>query len=111
MKQPECTRPSTLLSKLSGLFHTVWWRFSLARVLSIYCGQRAVLYVLSGFVHVSGAIVIEFLSQDMINDSLPYMQAVAVEAGCEMAGACFFLAVNLHLLQKQTEHSNLESPE
>ena len=73
--------------------------------------QRAGLYVLSGFVYVSGAIVIELLSEDMINDSLAYMLAVAVEEGCEMAGACLFLAVNLHFLPRQTEHSNLELPE
>lgn len=65
--------------------------------------QRAALYVLSGVIYVSGAIIIELLSEDMDSDSLSYMLAVAVEEGSEMAGACLFLAVNLRYLPRQME--------
>lgn len=55
----------------------------------------AVMFVLSGTVFVSGAIIIELLSEDMDSDSLGYMLAVAVEEGFEMFGAWLLLTTLL----------------
>ena len=49
------------------------------------------LFILSGFIFVSGALIIELLSEDLDSDSLFYMMAVAVEEGLEMFGAWLFL--------------------
>lgn len=58
-------------------------------------GKLAVLFVLSGVLYVSGAIVTELLSEDMESDSWAYAMAVALEEGLEMSGALLFLTVNL----------------
>lgn len=71
--------------------------------------RRAALYLVSGLVFVSGAIIIELLSEDMDSDSLRYMLAVAVEEGCEMLGAWLFLAENLRLLSTRAQ-SNAAMP-
>ena len=54
-----------------------------------------ILFIISGVLFVSGAIVTELLSEDMDSDSLAYMLAVALEEGLEMFGALMFLIVNL----------------
>lgn len=58
--------------------------------------KLAVMFVLSGFLYVSGAIIVELLSEDLESDSLVYMLAVAVEEGLEMIGALLFLATVLN---------------
>lgn len=58
--------------------------------------RLACLFVLSGFLYVSGAIIVELLSEDLESDSLVYMLAVAVEEGLEMIGALLFLATVLN---------------
>lgn len=58
--------------------------------------KLAFLFVASGLTFVSGAIGVEFLSEDMDEDSLAYAFAVALEEGMEMFGAWMFLAVNLN---------------
>lgn len=50
------------------------------------------IFILSGVVFVSGAIIVELLSEDMDSDSLGYMLAVALEEGLEMLGAWLFLS-------------------
>ena len=61
----------------------------------------AILYLISGAIFVSGALVIELLSEDMKTKSLEYALATALEEGMEMAGALVFLWVNLDILKKQ----------
>ena len=53
------------------------------------------MFILSGFVFVSGAIIVELLSEEMDSDSLAYIMAVAVEEGLEMLGAWLFLVTLL----------------
>ena len=62
-----------------------------------------VLLLASGFLYVSGAIVVELLSEDMDSDTLSYMMAVAVEEGLEMLGALLFLATILSQMKKNEE--------
>jgi len=62
--------------------------------------KLALLFVLSGAIFVSGAIVTELLSEDMESDSWGYAMAVALEEGLEMFGALLFLYVNLRELGK-----------
>ena len=69
-------------------------------------GKLAVMFVLSGFLYVSGAIIVELLSEDLDSDSLVYMLAVAVEEGLEMLGALLFLATVLNEMRSSgNEHS------
>ena len=65
--------------------------------------RLALLFILSGFLYVSGAIVIELLSEDMESDSLAYMLTVAVEEGLEMMGALLFLVVMLRQMRSGEE--------
>jgi len=62
------------------------------------------LFILSGVVFVSGAIIVELLSEDMDSDSLGYMLAVALEEGLEMLGAWLFLRT---LLKEMLGQNNL----
>jgi len=61
--------------------------------------QIAILFVLSGTLYLSGALLVEWLSRDMDEETLLYAIAVAVEEGFEMVGALCFLAVNLYRLR------------
>ncbi len=65
--------------------------------------RLAGLFLLSGFLFVSGAIIVELLSQDMDEETLAYNVAVALEEGLEMLGALFFLLVNLKEMQNNGE--------
>lgn len=62
--------------------------------------RLAILYVVSGLMYVSGAIIIELLSEDMDEDHISYSFATALEEGLEMLGAWLFLSVNLSVLRK-----------
>lgn len=55
--------------------------------------RLALLFILAGFLYVSGAIVVELLSEDMESETLAYSLVVAVEEGLEMIGALLFLFV------------------
>ena len=57
------------------------------------------LFILSGFIYVSGIIGVELLSEDMEEDSLAYGFATGFEESLEMLGAWLFLAVNLNDLK------------
>jgi hypothetical protein len=61
--------------------------------------RTAIWFMISGATFVSGALVVEYLSRDMEEESLHYALAVALEEGLEMAGALLFLGVNLNRLQ------------
>lgn len=60
----------------------------------------ALLFILSGVLFVSGAIVTELLSEDMDSDSWGYALSVALEEGLEMFGALLFLQLNLRELTR-----------
>ena len=62
-------------------------------------GKLALLFILSGALFVSGAIVTELFSEDMESDSWGYAVAVALEEGLEMFGALLFLWLNLKELE------------
>ena len=62
-------------------------------------------FILSGVIFVSGAIVVELLSEDMDSDSLSYMLAVAFEEGLEMLGAWLFLCT---LIKEMRNSDSLE---
>jgi hypothetical protein len=62
-------------------------------------GRLALSFVLSGVVFVTGAIVVEILSEGIDTDSLAYSFAVALEEGLEMLGALMFLYFNLRQMQ------------
>ncbi|MGB1310573.1 MAG: hypothetical protein ACPG47_05150 [Leucothrix sp.] len=59
----------------------------------------AVLFLISGAIFVSGALIIELLSEDLKTKSLEYAFATALEEGMEMTGALLFLSVNLNLIK------------
>ena len=61
--------------------------------------RTAIWFMISGATFISGALVVEYLSRDMEEESLDYALAVALEEGLEMAGALLFLSVNLHRLK------------
>lgn len=63
--------------------------------------KLALLFIISGALYISGAIVTELLSEDMDSDSWSYAMAVALEEGLEMFGALLFLRVNLRELATQ----------
>lgn len=63
----------------------------------------AVWFVISGALYLSGALLVEWLSRDMEEESLAYAYAVAVEEGLEMAGALLFLVVNLYRLRGENQ--------
>lgn len=56
-------------------------------------------FMLAGITFISGALLVEFLSRDMEEETLAYALAVAVEEGFEMLGALMFLAINLDRLR------------
>lgn len=49
------------------------------------------LFVISGVVYFSGALIMELIGEDMDADSLTYIITVAIEEGMEMIGAWIFL--------------------
>jgi hypothetical protein len=51
----------------------------------------ALCFILAGAIYVSGAIVIELLSEDLESDTLAYRFAVSLEESFEMLGAWFLL--------------------
>lgn len=57
--------------------------------------RLTLLFMLSGFLYFSGAIVVELLAQDLDSDSLTYALSVALEEGLELIGAWVFLNVML----------------
>ncbi len=61
----------------------------------------ALLFILSGILFVSGAIITELLSEDMDSDSWAYALAVALEESLEMFGALLFLTVNMREMSEQ----------
>lgn len=64
-------------------------------------GKLALLFILSGVLFVSGAIVTELLSEDMDSDTWGYAMAVALEEGLEMLGVLLFLRLNLLELSEE----------
>jgi len=56
----------------------------------------ALLFLLSGLMYVSGAIVVELASEHNNSDSMVYKMHVAIEEALEMLGVLLFLAVNLN---------------
>lgn len=65
--------------------------------------RLAALFVASGFIFISGAIIVELLAEDMVNDSLAYTFSTALEEGLEMMGALLFLYVNLKNMRNEKE--------
>jgi hypothetical protein len=63
--------------------------------------KLALLFILSGGIFVSGAILAELLSEDLDVESIEYACAVFVEEGLEMSGALLFLFVNMRRLAKE----------
>jgi len=68
----------------------------------------ATLYLVSGVIFISGALVVELLSEDMKTKSLEYALATALEEGLEMAGALLFFSVNLNLI-KCGNHTQIDA--
>ena len=67
--------------------------------------RLAGMFILSGAVFISCAIIIELLSEDMDSDSWAYMLAVALEEGLEMLGAWLLLVT---LLKQMANSSKLD---
>ena len=65
--------------------------------------RLAILYITSGAIFISGALIIELLSEDMKTKSLEYALATALEEGMEMAGALIFLWANLNILKSREQ--------
>jgi hypothetical protein len=63
--------------------------------------RLAQLFMLSGLLYFSGAILVELLGEDLDSDSLLYAFTVALEEGLELIGAWLFL--NVLLGEMQTE--------
>jgi hypothetical protein len=63
----------------------------------------AILYIISGSIFISGALIIELLSEDMKTKSLEYALATTLEEGMEMAGALIFLWVNINMLKNRDQ--------
>ncbi len=63
--------------------------------------RLAVWFMVSGMIYLGGALVVEWLSRDMDEDTTAYALAVAVEEGMEMAGAWLFLLINLYRLRDE----------
>lgn len=61
--------------------------------------KLAVWFVVAGAIYVSGAIVVEWFSRDMDEDSLAYTFATALEESMEMLGAWLFLRLNINALK------------
>lgn len=58
--------------------------------------RLALLFMLSGSLYFSGAILVELLGEDLDSDSLIYALTVSLEEGLELIGAWLFLNVMLH---------------
>ncbi|MFK7865403.1 MAG: hypothetical protein AB8B95_14390 [Pseudohongiellaceae bacterium] len=58
--------------------------------------RLALLFIVSGSLYFSGALLVELLSEDLDSDSLVYALAVAAEEGLELIGAWLFLNVLLN---------------
>ena len=67
----------------------------------------AILYLISGAIFISGALIIELLSEDMESKSLAYAFATSLEEGLEMAGALLFLSVNLNIIKTAGANANV----
>ncbi len=65
--------------------------------------RLATIYLTSGVIFISGALIIELLSEDMRTKSLEYALATALEESMEMAGALIFLWANLNVLKTQKQ--------
>lgn len=63
----------------------------------------AILLILAGGLYVSGAIVVELLSEDMNAESSVYALSVALEEGLEMLGALLCLRTVLNEMKKAEE--------
>jgi hypothetical protein len=61
--------------------------------------STALWFVASGIIYLSGALLVEYLSRDMDEETLNYALAVALEEGLEMAGALLFLVINLNRMK------------
>ena len=59
----------------------------------------AIGFVISGSLYVGGALGVEWLAQDMDEDTFAYALAVLAEEGAEMLGALLFLTLNLNYLK------------
>ena len=55
--------------------------------------ELAVGFVISGSFYTGGALGVEWLAQDMDEESFAYALAVLEEEGAEMVGALLFLAL------------------
>ncbi len=69
--------------------------------------RLAIIYLTSGVIFISGALIIELLSEDMRTKSLEYALATALEEGMEMAGALIFLWANLNVLKTKKQQDIL----
>lgn len=67
----------------------------------------AALFIISGLLYLGGALGIEWLAQDMDEDTLEYAYVVGIEEGMEMMGALLFLWVNLSRLRTEATEISL----
>jgi len=63
----------------------------------------ALLFLVSGLIYVSGAIVVELASAHDNSNSMIYKMHVAIEEGLEMLGVLLFLSANLGEMSKDDE--------
>ncbi|MFT7015874.1 MAG: hypothetical protein ACJAY7_001821 [Pseudohongiellaceae bacterium] len=63
--------------------------------------RLAMMFMLSGLLYFSGAILVELLGEDLDSDSLLYAFTVALEEGLELIGAWIFLNVLLGEMQAE----------
>ncbi len=61
--------------------------------------KLAVGFIVSGGLYLGGALLVEWLSRDMDEDTFGYAMAVALEEGLEMTGAWLFLMLNVNRLK------------
>ena len=59
--------------------------------------------IFGGILFVSGAINVEWLGENMDEDSLTYVFATAVEEGMEMFDVWLFLVVNLYEMKQEAQ--------
>lgn len=70
--------------------------------------KLAVGFVISGSLYTGGALGVEWLAQDMDEETFAYALAVQAEEGTEMVGALLFLALNLNYLRSLQPSLTLE---
>lgn len=70
--------------------------------------KLAVGFVISGSLYTGGALGVEWLAQDMDEETFAYALAVQAEDGTEMVGALLFLALNLNYLRSLQPSLTLE---